>query len=316
MAIRLGFLSTARIGDAILDGAGRSGEAEVVAVASRDRARAEAYAREHGIGRAHGSYEALLADPEVDAVYVALPSALHLEWARRALEAGKHVLCEKPMAEDPDAVERVFDVAEREGLVLTEGFMYRHQPQVRRLQELVVEGAIGELRLVRAQFSFLLDRPNDVRWSPELGGGALLDVGTYCVNVSRLVAGEPVDASAEQVLSERGADVRFSGVLRFPGDVLGHFDCGFDLPRRHEVEVVGSDGVLRLSPAFARDDGVLTLERGDATETIDLPATHRYELEVANFARAVRGEEAPLVGRSDSVGQARALSLLRRAASH
>jgi predicted dehydrogenase len=314
VALRLGFLSTARIGDAILDGARRSGEAEVVAVASRDAARAEAYTRERGIPRAHGSYEALLADPEVDAVYVALPNALHVEWAIRALEAGKHVLVEKPLSEDPAEVERAFDVADGAGLVLTEGFMYRHQPQAIRLKEFVDEGAVGTLRVVRAQFSFTLNRPGDVRLSPELGGGALLDVGTYCVNVSRHVAGEPVSAQAEQVVGETGVDVRFCAVMRFEGDVLGHFDCGFDLPRRHEVEVVGSDGVLRLSPAFGSDEGVLTVVRGDEEERIELPETHRYALEVANFVRAVRGEEAPLLGRAESVGQARALALLRRAA--
>ena len=135
-------------------------------MASRDPGRAEAYARERGIGRAHGSYEALLADPDVEAVYVALPAALHAEWATRALEAGKHVLVEKPFSRDPAAVERAFDAAERAGRVLMEGFMYRHQPQAKRLRELVDAGAIGELRLVRSQFSATLDRPDDVRWRP------------------------------------------------------------------------------------------------------------------------------------------------------
>jgi D-xylose 1-dehydrogenase (NADP+, D-xylono-1,5-lactone-forming) len=195
-----------------------------------------------------------------------------------------------------------------------EGFMYRHQPQAKRLRALVEEGAIGELRLVRAQFSFTLDRPDDPRWSAELGGGALLDVGTYCVNVSRLVAGEPEWVTAEQVVGATGVDVRFAATMRFAGDVLGHFDCAFDLPERHEVEVVGSEGVLHLSPAFARDDGVLELTRGGATERIDLPETHRYQLEVENFARAVRGDEPPLLGREESVAQARALAALFRAA--
>jgi predicted dehydrogenase len=312
--VRIGFLTTARINDAILDGARRGDVAEVVAVGSRDLGRAEAYARERGIERAHGSYEAVLADPDVDAVYVALPNALHVEWATRALEAGKHVLVEKPFSTRPEEVEATFDLAERAGLVLTEAFMYRHQPQAKRLQELVDEGAIGELRLVRAQFSFNLTRTVDVRLDAELGGGALLDVGAYCVNVSRLVAGEPEVVHAEQVVGPTGVDLRFAGVMRFPGDVLGHFDCGFDLPRRHEVEVAGSEGLLRLSPAFGDDRGVLELHRGDDVETVPLPETHRYQLEVENFAAAVRGDEPALLGRADAVGQARALAALLAAA--
>jgi xylose dehydrogenase (NAD/NADP) len=310
---RWGLLSTAHINDAILEGARRSEVAEVVAVSSRDPARAEAYARERGI-RAHGSYEALLADPEIEVVYIALPNALHVEWAIRALEAGKHVLCEKPLAVDPAEAERAFDAAERAGCLLMEGFMYRHQPQAKRLAELAHDGTIGEVRLVRSQFSFTLTRPGDVRWLANLGGGALLDVGCYCVNALRLVAGEPAAVSAQKVLGPGGADVRFAATLSFTGGALGHFDCGFDVPMRHEVEVVGADGMLVLEPAFGRDDGVLELRRSGAAERIDLPPTHRYHLEVENFSRAVRGEEEPLLDRTESVAQVRTLAALLRAA--
>lgn len=312
--VRLGLLTTARINDALLAGAGRTELVDVVAVASRELSRAEGYARERGIARAHGSYEALLGDAEVDAVYIALPNALHVDWSMRALEGGKHVLCEKPLSRDPRAVERAFDAAERAGLVLMEAFMYRHQPQAERLKELVDEGVIGRLRLVRSQFSFMLTREDDVRWDPGLGGGSLLDVGTYCVNVSRLLAGEPELVYAEQVLTASGVDARFAATLRFPGDVLGHFDCGFDAPSRHEVEAVGSSGRLILSPAFVVDEGVLQIVRGDDVTEVDLPATHRYHLEVENFARAVLGEAPPLLDRRESVGQARALDALLRSA--
>jgi xylose dehydrogenase (NAD/NADP) len=311
---RWGLLTTARINDAIIAGVRRSDVAEVVAVGSRDAARAEAYARERGIGRAHGSYEALLADPDVDVVYIALPNALHVEWSIRALEAGKHVLCEKPLADDSAEVERAFDAAERTGRLLMEGFMYRHQPQAKRLAGLAHDGVIGEVRLARAQFSFTLDRPADVRWLADLGGGALLDVGCYCVNALRLVAGEPASVAAYQALASGGADVRFTAALSFAGGAQGHFDCGFDAPIRHEVEVVGSHGSLFLEPAFGRDDGVLRLRRGGVSEPVTLPATHRYQLEVENFSRAVLGEEQPLLDRRESVAQARALAALRRSA--
>jgi xylose dehydrogenase (NAD/NADP) len=311
---RWGLLSTAQINDALIDGVRRSRVAEVVAVSSRDGARADAYARARSIPRAHAGYEALLADPDVEVVYVALPNALHVEWSIRALEAGKHVLSEKPLSADPAEVERAFDAAEAAGRLLMEGFMYRHQPQAKQLGELVASGAIGELRLVRSEFSFTLDRPDDVRWRPELGGGALLDLGCYCVNATRLVAGEPSTVYAEAVVADGGSDKRFVGVLRFDNGVLAHFDCAFDLPSRKTFEVVGSDGILRLSPAFADDHGILELSRAEANERVDLPSTYRYALEVENFSRAVRGEEEPLLDRQESVAQARVLAALLRSA--
>ncbi|MEO9176822.1 MAG: Gfo/Idh/MocA family oxidoreductase, partial [Gaiellales bacterium] len=175
---RFGILSTARINRKIIEGAAGSDSVELVAVASRDRARADDYAREWGIPRAHGSYDALLADPDVDAVYISLPNSMHCEWSIRALEAGKHVLCEKPMSSSPAEVEVVFDVAERHGLVCMEAFMWRHSPQSRRLATLVAEGAIGELRLVRSAFTYpLVDGEHTVQMRPELDGGSLMDIG-------------------------------------------------------------------------------------------------------------------------------------------
>ena len=164
--MRVGLLSTARINRKVIEGAAESDEVEVAAVASRDPARADAYAREHGIATAHGSYEALLADPSIDAVYISLPNGLHCDWSMRSLEAGKHVLCEKPMSTDPSAVAAVFDVAEARGLVCMEAFMWRHNPQTRRLEALVAGGAIGELRVIRSDFGFTLDPASgDVRLS-------------------------------------------------------------------------------------------------------------------------------------------------------
>ena len=312
--VRWGFLTTAHINDALLEGIRLTPFAEVVAVASRDRERAERYASERGIPRAHAGYEELLADPDVDVVYIALPNALHVRWTIRALESGKHVLCEKPFSRDPSEATRAFEVAGSAGRLLMEGFMYRHQPQVKRLRELVLDGSIGELRLVRTQFSFTLERPGDVRLDPELGGGALLDVGSYCVNLSRYVAGEPEVVQAARIVGETGVDVRFAAVMRFGGPVLAHFDCAFDLPRRLEAEVVGSGGVLTLSPAFGEDTGVLELRRGDEAERIDVEPTNRYALQVENFSRAVLGEEPPLLDGRESIAQARALDALIRSA--
>jgi xylose dehydrogenase (NAD/NADP) len=227
---RWGLLSTARINDRLLKGARRSDSVDVIAVASRDRARAEHYARERGIARAYGSYDELLADPDVDAVYVSLPNSMHVEWTVRALEAGKHVLCEKPLSRVEAEAARAFDVAERQGLVLMEAFMYRHNPQTLQFAELAADGAIGAVRLIRAAFSFAVTHAADVRLAAEYDGGALMDVGCYCVNAARLLAGEPHRVMGEQVANDADVDLRFVGQLRFPGDVLASFDCALDLP--------------------------------------------------------------------------------------
>ena len=198
MTVAWGILSTARINRLVLAGARTSDRVEVVAVASRDPVRAEAYAREQGIDRSYGSYEALLGDEDIDAVYISLPNSMHVEWSIRALEAGKHVLCEKPLTRRAAEAERAFDVAERQGRLLMEAFMYRHNPQTHRLTSLVDEGAIGRLQLVRAAFSFTAQPATNIRLLAELDGGALMDVGCYCVSASRLLAGEPTRLHGEQ----------------------------------------------------------------------------------------------------------------------
>jgi D-xylose 1-dehydrogenase (NADP+, D-xylono-1,5-lactone-forming) len=312
--IRLALASTAAINDALLGGARESQLVDVVGVGSRERARAEAYARERGLERAYGGFDELLADPDVDAVYVALPNALHVEWAIRALEAGKHVLSEKPLTRDPREAERAFDAAERAGRILMEGFMYRHHPQTKRLAQVVRDGELGELRLVRSHFSFTLDRPRDVRWDRELGGGSLLDLGCYCTNLMRTLAGEPERVYAEQIVAPSGVDVRFAATLRFARGVLGHFDCAFDLPRRIGFEAVGSEGSATMLQPFAEDEVTLEVRRGDELVSSETETANRYGLEVDNFARAIAGEEPPLLDRRDSIGQARALDALLRSA--
>ncbi len=313
--LRVGLLSTAAIGRRIVDAARASPLAELVAVGSRDARRAEEAARVHGVLRGHGSYEAVLADPDVEAVHVALPAAMHAEWVLRALDAGKHVLVEKPFALRPADAERAFDRAAERGLVLTEGFMWRHLPQTAELHRRVAAGAIGELRLVRATFSFTLGRPSDPRWDPALGGGALLDVGTYCVNAARLLAGEPEAFTATAVRAPGGVDVRFAATMQHPGGVLSHFDCAFDLPMRREIEVVGADGVIVVDDPWAGRGAGLEVRRGDDVERVAPPAADAYRLELEDLARAVRTGEPTLLGRAESVGQAAALAALAAAAA-
>jgi len=315
MALRWGLVSTARINDAFLQGVAASPSGDVVAVASRDAERARAYAGANGIATAHGDYDALFADPSVDAVYISLPNALHLEWTERALRAGKHVLCEKPLGRDPAAVAAAFDLAEREGLQLREAFMYRHHPQTVALAELVAAGTIGTLRTISSGFSFVLADPGDVRHSAELEGGALLDLGCYCVSASRLLAGEPESVAAVQVLGGNGVDVSFAGAMRFPGDVVAAFDASFRAADRSRLEVAGDAGVLLVAdPWHARTPG-LVLRDADGERRIEIEQADSYRLEAEDLARLVNGGAGGgALGREDAIGQARALGMLHRAA--
>ena len=322
MTFRIGLLSTARINRLVLAGARASRLVEVTAVASRDGDRARAYAAKHGIPHAHESYDALLADPEVDAVYVSLPNAMHVEWTRRALEAGKHVLCEKPLSRRPEEVEALFDRAERSGLTLTEGFMWRHHPQADALMRLVGSGAVGRLRLVRAAFSFQLAAVHgaaDARFDPALDGGSLMDVGCYCVSALRLVAGEPTSVRAERVVGPSGVDVVVAAVLRFADGVVGHLDCGLVLPYRDELEVVGDVASVFLDDPWHARAPVLEVRREPeperiVSERVDVATADAYRLELENLADAVAGRAPLLLGRDDAVGQARVLDALHRSA--
>jgi D-xylose 1-dehydrogenase (NADP+, D-xylono-1,5-lactone-forming) len=308
--VRWGIVSTAHINRLVIPGAHASPKVELVAVASRDLARAEEYARQWEIARAYGSYDELLADPEIEAVYISLPNTLHCEWSIRALEAGKHVLCEKPLSRNSAEVEATFDVAEREGRMLMEAFMYRHSPQTARLVGLVESGAIGELRLVRAAFSYSLYDEANIRLHPELEGGALMDVGCYCVSGARLLAGEPESAFGQARIGESGTDWVFTGLLRFPGDVLATFDCGTALPDRDELEAIGSEGSLFLDDPWHSRTPVIEVRREDGVERIELEPVDSYRLELENLSDAIRGEAEPLLGRKDALGQARVLEAL------
>ena len=311
--MRLGLLSTANINRAILAGAARTGRVDVVAVASRDAGRADAYAAEHGIATAHGSYEALLADPDVEAVYISLPNGMHHEWTMYALAAGKHVLCEKPYTRHPHEAEEAFDAADAAGLVLAEAFMYRHHPQTARVARLVADGAIGRLCAVKATFTFPLRDLSDVRALPELDGGALMDVGCYCVSGIRLLAGEPEHVRGEQVTGTTGIDMAFHGTLRCAGDVVGQFEATFRSPQRQSLEAVGEDGVLVVEAPWRVDwGGSVTLRRDGATELVEVDEADAYTLELENLADAIDGRAPALLGRADAVGQARAIDALYR----
>lgn len=308
--MKWGIVSTADINRKVIPGAHASEKVELLAVASRDQMRADAYAREWEIPRSYGSYEALLADPDVEAVYISLPNTMHVEWSIKALEAGKHVLCEKPFTRHPEEVDTAFDAAERTGRLLSEAFMYRHNPQTKKLAELVQGGAIGELRLVRSAFSYSLYDPENIRLRTDVEGGALMDVGCYCVSGSRLLGGEPVAVHGEAWYGPSGTDWVFGGLMRFPDDVVATFDCGTALPNRDELEAIGSEGSLFLDDPWHCVNPEIELRRDGGVERIEIERQDSYRLELENVSDAIRGELELLLGREDALGQARTLAAL------
>jgi D-xylose 1-dehydrogenase (NADP+, D-xylono-1,5-lactone-forming) len=307
--MRLGLMSTANINDALLEATPDG--VEIAAVASRDGAKAQAYATEHGIARAHGSYEELLGNDELDAVYISLPNGMHHEWTMNAIDAGKHVLVEKPYSRRGAEAEAAWDAADRAGVVVMEAFMWRHHPQAAKARELVEEGAIGRLRDIRTTFSFPLFDHDNVRMIADLDGGALMDVGCYCISGARLLGGEPEHVFGEQVVGPTGVDVDFYGTLRFPNDVVGLFDASFTLPKRQRLEAVGEEGTLVLEAPWRSDWGGRLLVDD---EPVAVPTANPYELELRNFAAAIAGDSEQLLGRGDAVAQARAIEALYRSA--
>ncbi len=297
-----GLLSTARINRALIAPLQVSKRNELLAVASRSQETADAYAKEQKISRAYGSYESLLADPDIDVVYNPLPNHLHSEWTIKAVEAGKHVLCEKPLALGVDEVDAIKYAANKNGRVVAEAFMYRHHPQTLKVQEIVKSGSLGALKLIRGSFSFVLSREGDVRLNPEWGGGSIWDVGCYPISYARMVVGEnPLEVFGWQVEGPTGIDETFVGQMRFESGVLAQFDSSFVIPFHAFMELVGSEGTLNIPRPFK--PGVnekIYLTRDEKTETINIKGQELYLGEVEDMADAILLGKDSLISLNDS----------------
>lgn len=318
--VRWGLLSTARINERTIPAIRAAARSELLAVASSSGLeKAQQYASRWSIPRAYGSYETLLADREVDAVYISLPNSLHREWTVAAAGADKHVLCEKPLATTVADVDEMVDAAKRHGIVLQEAVMMRYHPQTRKLQELVATGTIGELRLMRGVFSFNLDRPGDIRFDVTLGGGSIWDLGSYPVSLMRAIVGaEPIEVHGWQSNGGQGVDVSFAGHLRFSSGTLAQFFSSFRASPYAHVDLLGSSGSIGCDLPYLNKVGVSSrihvcrsqLSRPSGTfsdspssveeEVVTYDNVNAYQNEVDAFIASVLDGAKPVVPLSDS----------------
>jgi xylose dehydrogenase (NAD/NADP) len=287
-----GILSTANIGRAaVIPAIQESATGEVVAVASRDKKRAEDFAAANSIPDAHGSYEELLDDERIDAIYIPLPNNLHREWTIRAADAGKHVLCEKPLALSADECDEMAAAADSAGVVCMEAFMYRFHPRIDAVSDLIATGVLGEVRSMYSAFTFKLASPDNIRLDPDLGGGSLMDVGCYCINVFRTIsANEPTEVQAQAVWTDRGVDEQMAGMLRFEGGKIAQFDCALTMERRECLHIAGTDGHLEVPRVFIPGTDDVTIEefhgRGEA-KSHAVSGVNQYTAMVEHFADCV-----------------------------
>ena len=316
--MRFGIISTARIGIEAVVPAIRATEHEVAAIASRDGDRAESVAVDLDVERAYGSYEDLFADDSLDAVYNPLPNALHAEWTRKAADAGLHVLCEKPLTPTADEAAALFDYCEARDVTLMEAFMYRFHPRTERALALVDE-ELGDVRHVEATFTFPLgDRVDDVRLSPELAGGSLMDVGCYAVSAARGFLGEPERVYAHAADTyDSGVDSQLSGILEYPDGVTAHVTGGFDTPHTEHYRVLTTDGWLEASDCFGPDPGQsvsLTWSVDGVERTKTFAPVDHYRLEVEGFADAIADGRDPRIDRAETLGNIRVMDALSESA--
>jgi predicted dehydrogenase len=298
--LRIGILSTANIAHPFCEGLAGSSSVKVVAVGSRSAETAAVFARRHAIPRVHASYEALLADPEVDAIYNPLPNSLHAPWSEKAMRAGKHVLCEKPLTVTLAEAQALFAVARETGRVLLEAYPYRYQPQTLRMRQLIEEGAIGEVRLVQSYFGFNLAPGDNIRFDPALGGGATLDAGCYAVSLARLAVGQrPLSVTAQALYTDTDVDLSLQGTIRYEGGAVAQVGCAMNTAVHRAALVLGSAGLIETD--YQNHTGpqrpcYLRLRRGsgwDATMgAVPFEMGDGFRLEAEHLAGLVRGTAA------------------------
>ncbi len=297
-----GILGTANISRAIIDAMKLTENGVVHAIASRDAKRAGEWQHLYGIEKAYGSYIELLDCGKIDAVYIPLPNSMHAEWCLKAIDKGIPVLCEKPFALNAGQAAECAKASDKTGVPVAEAFMYRFHPLYQKVIESVSQNKIGELSTIFSRFTFMLDEPGTITANPRLGGGALMDVGCYCVNVSRLITGaEPLKSSAFAVCGK--VDETMTGMLEFPGGILAHFETSINNFERHYTEIAGSEGSIIIeSPWFPGEkEASFIIRTNSGDEIVTTPGANCYVLELEDFMDAVTNKRPPRWGMDDAV---------------
>jgi xylose dehydrogenase (NAD/NADP) len=312
--LRWGILGCAAIADrAVIPAIQASETGELLGIASRDESKARNKAEQFNIPRFYGSYEALIADPDIDAVYIPLPNHLHKQWTIAAAKAGKHILCEKPLALNAEEAQEMVDACKEAGVHLAEAFMYRHHPRIARVKEIIASGEIGEVRGIHGAFTFNgVANKGDIRFVKEWGGGSIFDVGCYPLSAARLIMGvEPEAVTVHALFSPEYGDVDMmaSGLVEFPGNVALTFDCGMWANFRNELEIVGTEGTIVLKPSFlpSVENDDIKIQSGDSTRIEGPYGVEAYVAQSDQFARTVWGEEQPAYSAQDSVSNMKLL---------
>ena len=288
-----------------------------MAIASRDEQKARKVSAKLGIPRHYNDYMRLLESSDVDIVYIPLPNSLHHEWTILAAEHGKHVLCEKPLALNTRECEEMVSACQKSGVWLLEGYMYRHFQHVIKLKEMIKKGVIGNVSVVRSEFTFPLTDSQDIRLQKQLGGGALYDVGCYCVDFSRLLTNSKwIKVKAFAHYHQRGVDNTLTGLILFENNQIGAFDCGFQTNLRHSVEIIGEKGTLTIPAAFEPEfkPTQIILKRGEKSQKFQFEPCNPYRLMVQHFVNCILQKESPSYTSNDSIENMRLIDALYESA--
>lgn len=318
--VRWGVISTANIARvAVIPAIQASRNGEIVGVASRDKQKAREFADKLNIPASYGTYEELVSAEDIEAVYIPLPNSMHREYAIKAAQEHKHILCEKPLAMNAAECIEMQDAARRNGVKLMEAFMYRFHPQLKQVIEFIQGGAIGTMQFIHAVFTFNVTNPVNIRLQPQLGGGALMDVGCYCVNSSRTLAGqEPVEVQAFGKWGSTGVDEQMAGSLRFANGLLAQFDCGLKMQRRESYQIVGTEGMLDIPVAFlpGTQDTIIRHRRGREETVHSIPGDDEYRLMVEHFADSILHDLPPRYLPAEAAANMRVMEALYRSAGN
>lgn len=309
--IRWGILGYARIAkSSVIPAILKAGNSELFAAASGDEAKRQECRESYPGVKVYSDYAAVIEDPDVDAVYIPLPNSMHKEWAMKAMERGKHVLCEKPIALTAADCLEMMEAAKKHGVLLMEAFMYRYTDRTRKVQQLLASGEIGEVKYIQSTFRFYLNRPNTIKVKQELGGGSLYDVGCYPVNFIGMIMGQLPESCVSEAVMENGVDMRFSAVLKYPNGVLAAINSGFDAFNQMNSEIIGTKGRIEVPNTFAGDPGVITVTTDAGTREVSVEASDRYTLEVADFADAILQGRQPLFSMEETYRNMQVIEML------